>query len=400
MTTDAWLPAPGYLNASTLGLPPVRTVTALHAALDTWQAGRACAVRYGEDVEASRALYARLVGVPTGWVAVGSQASVMVAEVAAALPDGGLALVVTGDFTSVTGPFEAQARRGVRTEAVPLADLAAAVRARRPAVVAFSLAQSADGRLADAEAVGAAAREVGALTVCDTTQAAGWLDVDATAWDVTVCSAYKWLCCPRGAAFLTVRPEALDRLAGHNRGWYAGQDVWASVYGLGFPEAADARRLDVSPAWLAWVGARESLAVLLELAPEVRRRHGADLADALRDRLGTAGGGPAGGVPARPGRGGPPPSDRGRLHRGVQVRPGAPRVPPVERRRRRRPGRGRAHLARGPGPGVRSVPPPSGGGTRAEGSCTRVTPGAGPPSPCRAAWRRPRGWACTPGCAA
>ncbi|WP_380167969.1 aminotransferase class V-fold PLP-dependent enzyme [Jannaschia sp. R86511] len=286
MTTDAWAPAPGYLNASTLGLPPRRAAEALHAAVDDWQGGRACAVGYGAEVEAARELYAGLAHVPTGWVSVGSQASVMVAEVAAALPDGALVLGVQGEFTSVTGPFEAQAHRGVRIDVVPLDDLAAAVRARRPAVVAFSLAQSADGRLADADAVAEAARRVGALTVCDTTQALGWLDVDATRWDVTVCSAYKWLCAPRGSAFLTVRPEAVDRLAGHNRGWYAGADVWASVYGLGFPAASDARRFDVSPAWLAWVGARRSLEVLTGLGAEHRRRHGSDLADGLRERLG------------------------------------------------------------------------------------------------------------------
>ncbi len=130
---------------------------------------------------------------------------------------------------------------------------------------------------------------MGALTLCDTTQAAGWLPVDATTWDVTVCAAYKWLCCPRGSAFMTVRPEAFDRLAGHNRGWYAGADVWTSVYGLGFAAAPDARQFDVSPAWLAWVGAVGSLETLLQIPAPVRRSHGAGLADQLRDRLGLPG---------------------------------------------------------------------------------------------------------------
>ena len=288
MRLDAWSPAPGYLNASTLGLPPRRTADAVRAAVDTWQRGGACAVRYDQDVQASRALYARLVGVPLGWVAVGSQASVMTAEVAVALPDGALVLTVAGEFTSVTGPFELQGRRGVRTIGVPLDELAEAVRAQRPAVVAFSLAQSADGRLADLDAVAEAARDVGALTLCDTTQAAGWFDVDASCWDITVCSAYKWLCCPRGSAFLTVRPEAMDRLSGHNAGWYAGADVWASVYGPGLRVAADARQFDVSPAWLSWVGTRTSLEVFLDVPAGTRRSHGADLADRLRERLGLA----------------------------------------------------------------------------------------------------------------
>jgi hypothetical protein len=38
-------------------------------------------------------------------------------------------------------------------------------------------------------------------------------------------------------------------------GWYAGPDPWTTVYGLPLRLAADARALDVSPAWLGHVGA-------------------------------------------------------------------------------------------------------------------------------------------------
>ncbi|MFC5379808.1 aminotransferase class V-fold PLP-dependent enzyme [Aquipuribacter nitratireducens] len=282
----AWDAVPGYLNASTLGLPPRRTVAALRAAVDDWQGGRASAPDYDADVDASRRLFADLVGVPPGWVAVGSQVSVMVGEVAAHLPDRSKVVGVEGDFGSVLGPVEAQARRGVELVTVPLDRLPDEIARARPDAVVFSLAQSADGRLAAADDVVVAAADIGALTVCDTTQATGWLPVDAGRWDVTVCSAYKWLCAPRGAAFLTVRPEASERLSGHNAGWYAGDDVWASVYGPGLRLARDARRFDVSPVWLAWVGARTSLEAVLEVPAEVRHRHGPALADQLRTLLG------------------------------------------------------------------------------------------------------------------
>lgn len=280
----AWSPAPGYLNASTLGLPPAATATALHRAVDDWQAGSACAVRYGEAVTASRELYAGLVGARPEDVAVGSQVSVMVGVVAASVPDGSRVVTVEGEFTSVSAPFQAHADRGVTVRAVPLAELATEV-LRGADVVAFSVAQSATGKLADTDAVGAAAAEVGALTVCDTTQAVGWLPVEAPRWDVTVCSAYKWLCSPRGSAFLTVRPEVLAKLRATASGWYAGADVWASVYGLDIELAADARRLDVSPAWLPWVGTRTSLEVLEAVPAPVRRWHGAGLADAFLARV-------------------------------------------------------------------------------------------------------------------
>lgn len=283
--TAAWSGAPGYLNASTLGLPPTATADALHRAVDAWQSGSACAVGYGEAVTASRELYARLVGVPAGDVAVGSQVSVMVGVVAASMPDGSRVLTVEGEFTSVSAPFQAHADRGVQVRAVPLAALADQVRPDTD-VVAFSLAQSATGELADAAAVAAAAAEVGALTVCDTTQAVGWLPVEAGVWDVTVCAAYKWLCAPRGSAFMTVRPEVLARLRPTAAGWYAGEDVWESVYGLDIRLATDARRLDVSPAWLAWVGTQSSLEVLAAVPTTVRREHGAGLADAFLTAVG------------------------------------------------------------------------------------------------------------------
>ena len=121
-------------------------------------------------------------------------------------------LCVDGDFSSMVFPFLAQAHRGVTVRHAPLADLAESI---GPAtwLVAFSLVQSATGAIADAAAITAAARAHGARTFCDTTQAAGWMPVDASQFDATTCHAYKWLCSPRGVAFLTVSPEFQNRTA-------------------------------------------------------------------------------------------------------------------------------------------------------------------------------------------
>ncbi|WP_088316702.1 aminotransferase class V-fold PLP-dependent enzyme [Kineosporia sp. R_H_3] len=283
----SFAPVPGYLNAATLGLPPAPVVAALRGALDDWQAGRSDAAAFDEDVRRARTAYARIAGVAASDVAVGSQASVLVGTVASSLPDGAEVLTVHGDFASVVFPFLVHADRGVTVRQVPLEALASEVRPGT-SVVAYSLVQSADGRVADAAAVREAARAVGARTVCDATQAAGWLPLDAGADDVTVCSAYKWLCSPRGTAFLTVRPGAREWLRPTSAGWYAGQDVWSSTYGPNMTLASDARRFDVSPAWHAWVGTAVALELLAAVGTEEIRAWDVALADGLRARLGLA----------------------------------------------------------------------------------------------------------------
>ena len=108
----------------------------------------------------------------------------MLAPVAASLPAGAEVVVPVDDFASVVFPFLVHRDRGVVVHQVPLAEVADQIRSSTT-VVAFSLVQSADGRLADLDAILDAARRHGALTVCDTTQAVGWLPVAATSMDVT-----------------------------------------------------------------------------------------------------------------------------------------------------------------------------------------------------------------------
>jgi selenocysteine lyase/cysteine desulfurase len=156
----------------------------------------------------------------------------------------------------------------------------------RTALVAVSLVQSACGSVCDGPAIASAARAVGALTFCDLTQAAGWLPVDAGDFDLTVCSAYKWLCQPRGTAYFTIRPELIERVRPIHAGWYAGDDVWGSCYGPSMHLAHDARRFDVSPAWLAWVGAVPALEVMSMVPTVLIGDHNIALADELRARTG------------------------------------------------------------------------------------------------------------------
>ena len=276
-----------YVNTASIGLPPRRALDAVAGALDTWRTGRAEAAAYDAVVTRARARFAELVSTTPARVAIGNQVSTFSALIATALPRGAVVLGVEEDFTSVLFPFMAHADRGVTVKTVPLAGLVEAI---RPGVdlVAVSAVQSADGRLVPGglDALAAAAARHGCMTYIDATQAVGWLPFNADAFDFVSCAGYKWLLAPRGTAFGVVRPERLAMLRPLYAGWYAGEDPWTSIYGPPLRLAADARRLDISPAWLAWVGTVPALELLAEVGIDAIHRHDVGLANALRARLG------------------------------------------------------------------------------------------------------------------
>ncbi|MCS5715919.1 aminotransferase class V-fold PLP-dependent enzyme [Herbiconiux sp. CPCC 205716] len=280
---------PGYLSACMVGVPPRETVAALTADLAAWAEGHRAPGAYGLAVEQARAAYAELVGVPVGWVATGSQVSATAGMVAASLPEGSEVLLVEGDFSSMVFPFLVQQQLGrISVRCVPVEGVAESIRSTTT-LVSFSLVQSATGAVADADAIVAAAERHGAATFCDTTQACGWMPVDASRFDVTVCHSYKWLCAPRGASLTTVRPSYLGRVQPLLAGWYSGDDVWGSCYGPAMQLAPDARRLDLSPAWPVWIGAAASLELFASADLDAVRSHCVGLAASLRARLRAAG---------------------------------------------------------------------------------------------------------------
>ena len=275
--------ARGYLDSATLGLPAPATRAALGGAIDAWADGRTDAKAFDEDVRRSREAFARLAGVAPERVAAAGQVSSFVGLVAASLPVGGRVLLPDGEFTSVLFPFLAQGHLDVRT--APLERLADAVDGQTE-LVAFSAVQSADGAIADREAVTTAARAAGARVLIDVTQAAGWMPIGGWDVDFLVCGAYKWLLSPRGTAFLTGDEAALADLPAQHAGWYAGEDRWASIYGGPLRLAGDARRLDLSPAWLCWVGTAPALEFVEEVGVAAIGAHDVALAAGLRAAAG------------------------------------------------------------------------------------------------------------------
>jgi selenocysteine lyase/cysteine desulfurase len=279
--TDFAVP-PGYLNTPSVGIPPAPVAAAVAESVERWRTGATRPGEFDRYVDRSRAGFARLLGVDPGRVAIGASVSQLAANVAAALPAGTRVLAAEGDFTSVTFPFAATP--GVTVTEVPLELLPERVDGHD--VVAVSVVQSADGRIVDLPALRAAAEAAGAAVLLDATQAVGWLPLDVAWADWVIAAGYKWLASPRGCAWLAVRPDAHERTRPVAANWYAGEDPWATVYGLPLRLAGDARAFDLSPVWLAQVGAAAALEYFDGLDLAQVAAHNTGLADQLLEKLG------------------------------------------------------------------------------------------------------------------
>jgi selenocysteine lyase/cysteine desulfurase len=273
---------PGYLNTATVGLPAPEGTEALRRSLIDWESGRCEPAAFDAFVNRSRAAYAAIVGAQTGSVAIVGQVSVAGALVASSLPDGSRVLCAEEDFTSMLYPFLTDRRLTV--DVAPLSQIIERI---TPAIdlVAVSAVQSSDGRVIDLDDVVVAAAASNTRTYIDVTQAAGWLSIDASRFDVTACAAYKWLCCPRGVGFVTVGSHA-DWLEPLYPGWYAGDDPWQSLYGPEMQLAPDARRFDVSPAWFDFVAAAPTLELIAATGMARLGEHSVGIANHFRQLMG------------------------------------------------------------------------------------------------------------------
>ncbi|MBO2451799.1 aminotransferase class V-fold PLP-dependent enzyme [Actinomadura barringtoniae] len=275
-----WDVEPGWLNTASYGVPPRLAVEALEAPLDEWRRGARGWDGWDANTDRARAAFARLVNAPPQDITVGAAASQILAPVAASLPKGARVLAPDIEHTSTLFPWLAN---DLDVCTAPPAQLPDAINDRTDAV-AFSLVQSATGEVAPIDDIVAAARAHNALLVADATQAAGWLPVNATLFDVVVVSAYKWLMCPRGTAFGYMDPSVRDRIRPIAANWYAG-DGNAS-YGPPLRLAKDARRFDIAVPWFSYVAAAPTLDLLLEIGVDQIHDHNVRLANRFRAGLG------------------------------------------------------------------------------------------------------------------
>jgi selenocysteine lyase/cysteine desulfurase len=272
----------GYLDTATYGLPPRSALEALEQAAEDWRRGEDWS-RWEEDGEACRALFARIVGAKAEEIALVPALSVAAGVVAVSLPAerGSNVVCYEGEFHSTLFPALALEQREVEVRLRPLERLAEAVD-ERTALVAVSSVQSADGRVADLEALKATRVRL----FVDGTQSVGALPIDLAGVDYLGVAAYKWLCCPRGTAFLYVNPERLDEIEPWLAGWKSFANVYDDYYGAPRDLARGARRLDVSLPWLLAAGSRPSLELIAKLGAGRIAEHDLGLARRFSAALG------------------------------------------------------------------------------------------------------------------
>ncbi|WP_117210442.1 aminotransferase class V-fold PLP-dependent enzyme [Allorhizocola rhizosphaerae] len=280
-----WTARPGWLNTASYGLPPDSAWEALQAALADWREGRTSWEGWDSSVTRARSAYSKIINVNESDVAVGAQVSQLLSPVAAAVPDGATVLVPDIEFTSNVFPWAVHADRGVVVRTAPVEKFAEHID-ESVDVVAFSLVQSATGQVADYAGIVEAARAHNAWVVVDATQATGWLPYDGSLADAVVVGAYKWLMSPRGTGFIYLRPELRERMRPLAAGWYAGDHVHESYYGLPLRLAHDARAFDLSPAWHAWVGTAAALDVVESIGVQAIHHHNLALANRFLTGLG------------------------------------------------------------------------------------------------------------------
>ncbi|HEY5990172.1 MAG TPA: aminotransferase class V-fold PLP-dependent enzyme, partial [Streptosporangiaceae bacterium] len=266
LTSSVWLDTP----AAPPGAAPV--VRALHDVVSAWSRGEFDQHAWDAAVGRARELFGQLAGADPAAISAHGSLAEAAATVARALPGPGEIVVAAEEFHSNLFPWLALERDGRRVVTVPARrgvslteDLAGAV-TRRTVLLAVSEVTSREGQRLDLPALRAATDRVSARLFVNLTQSLGALrfDPDLVRPDYLAAHGYKWLLCPRGAAWLATRPDRVGELRPLAPSWKSTGPPYA-YFGGPLRLAGDAARCDASPAWFSWIGASAALRLFGQL---------------------------------------------------------------------------------------------------------------------------------------
>ncbi len=271
-----------YLNTATVGLPCHATVDAMQHDIAHWQFGELNVPAYDEVIKRCRDLFAGLIHTSPDCISIGHQVAPFMTLLAQSLKPGTRILSVDNDFTSVLFPFFVREHE-ITVDLVALKDIPVQLEKNgNYDWVALSAVQSSNGEVADLDAISQTAQQSGTKVALDATHAVSWLDIKPKHWDMLACGAYKWLLSPRGTAFSAIKPELMEAIPPIMANWYAGENVWESIYSAPLRLAESARRYDISPAWLPWVGTLPALELINSLSVSAIGEHNIALANRFR----------------------------------------------------------------------------------------------------------------------
>ncbi len=283
-------PSPGliYLDTATYGLPPRPTIEVMERHLLDWQAGTANWIEdWDRPTDRCRSDFAALIGADPSEIAYLPAASVGAGTVAASLKPGDHVVVPVDEFTSILYPMLVAKERGAIVHEVPFDALTESI-VPGTRLVAFSLTQMQTGKTADLAAICDRAEAVGADVFVDATQSVPFVPLAAVIHRVhyLVCAGYKHLLSPRGVAYLYVRRDRWDHLEAQNANWRAADQPFSRYFGGPLTLSASAARFDISRSWLPWLGASESMRLLVSWKDSGLFEGVRALADRLADGTG------------------------------------------------------------------------------------------------------------------
>ena len=283
-----------YLRTASSAPGTSRVSQATHRFLEDWSDGAFQWAAWEAEAELARQRFAEIVQARPQEISLVPAASFAAAQVAQGLTwrSGDNLVVGAQQFRSNLFPWLQLAQKGVEVREVEprggrhLAEDICAAMDSKTRLVAVSAIQSMNGHRIELEQVLNGCKRYQALTFVDATQQVGALRFDARPFDFVAVAAYKWLLNPRGASYLYVKEEHLDKLEPIAPGWKSHPKPNENYYGGPLEHADTARRFDLSLAWPIWVGAAAALELITHLGVENIERRNLALAGAFCEALG------------------------------------------------------------------------------------------------------------------
>ncbi len=290
-----------YLNIAANGLLPTSVRDVVRAHVDDAVDGTADKDRLREQVDETRASFARLIGADADEIGITKNVSeglnLFVASLEWSAEDNVVICPELEHPNNIYLWYNLARRHGVEVRAVPPAEgghmpveaMVAAMDASTR-VVTFPTISFAPGFVTEIEPLVRRAREVGALTLADAAQSVGAAvtDVHALGIDGLAAACQKCLLSLYGFGFLYVRREVAESLVPIHVARYGIElDAHETAYSDGPLEyAAGARRFDLGNYnYLGMSATREALRVIHEIGVTAIERHVRGLAATLAEGL-------------------------------------------------------------------------------------------------------------------